>query len=85
MLRVSRPETETLVISQRQAQAVVRLLIWISVVVLFYVVLLVGTPLNEERQSGDAAAAWHRWALFLVPLFLLPYFFSLILANPLKW
>lgn len=80
MLRVSRPETEILVVSQGQAQAVVRLLIWISVVVLFYVVLLFGAPLNEERPAGDAAAAWHRWALFLVPFFLLPYLFGLVRA-----
>ena len=80
MLRVSRPGTGILVVSQGQAQAVVRLLIWLSVVVLFYLVLLFGAPLNEELSSDDSAAAWHVWALLLVPLFLLPYLFGLIRA-----
>ena len=80
MLRVSHPGTEILVVSQGQAQAVVRLLIWLSVVVLFYMVLLFGAPHNEERSPDEVAAVWHVWALFLVPLFLLPYLFGLIRA-----
>ena len=80
MLRVSRPTTEILVVSQRRAQAVVRLLIWLSGVVLFCIVLLVDAMPGSERPPGDSAAAWRAWALFLVPLFLLPYLFGLIRA-----
>ena len=69
-----------MVVSQGQAQAVVRLLIWLSVIVLFYMVLLVGAPHNEERASDEVTAVWHVWALFLFPLFLLPYLFSLVRA-----
>lgn len=80
MLRVFRPTTKILVVSQGRAQAVVRLLIWIGVVVLFYIVLLVDAPLGNERPPDDSAAAWRTWALFLVPLFLLPYLFGAIRA-----
>ncbi len=80
MLRISRPATQMLVVSQGRAHALVRLLIWISVVVLFCIVLLIDAPLGNERPPDDAAAAWRTWALFLVPLFLLPYLFSLTRA-----
>ncbi len=80
MLRVSRPTTEILVVSQGRAQAVVRLLIWISVVVLFCIVLIVDAPLGNERSRDDSAAAWRVWVLLLVPLFLLPYLFGAIRA-----
>ena len=56
------------------------MLIWLSVVVLFCMVLLADAPLGSEHPPDDPAAAWRRWALFLVPLFLLPYLFALIRA-----
>lgn len=80
MLRVSRPAAEILVLSEGRAQALVRLLIWIGIVVLFCVVLLVDSPPGNDRPPDDPAAAWRTWALFLVPLFLLPYLFALIRA-----
>ncbi len=80
MLRISRPTAEILVASLGRTQALVRLLIWISVVVLFCIVLLFDASLGNQRSPDDPAAAWRRWALFLVPLFLLPYLFGLTRA-----
>ena len=80
MLRISRPTAEILVVSLGRTQAVVRLLIWLSVVVLFCIVLLVDAPLINQRPPDNPVAPWRIWALFLVPLFLLPYFFGLIRA-----
>ncbi len=78
MLKVSRPHTGTLIISQGRAQALVRLLIWAGVVVLFYIVMISDLVQIGERPEGGEAAAWHLWALMLFPLFLLPYLFGLL-------
>ena len=56
------------------------MLIWISLVALFCIVLLVDAPLGSERPPDEPVDAWRTWALFLVPLFLLPYLFSLVKA-----
>ena len=80
MIRIYRPTAEILVVSLGRTQAVVRLLIWLSVVVLFCVVLFTDAPLGNERPPDDPAAAWRRWALFLVPLVLLPYLFGAVRA-----
>lgn len=80
MFKVSRTATGTLIISQGRAQAVVRLVIWASVVVVFYLVVLGDAALSGERLQGDRAPPWHLWALLLFPLFLVPYLFSLIRA-----
>lgn len=78
MLKVSRPATGLLVISQGRAQAFVRLAVWIGVVIVFYLVLLGDAILSPEPVTNSHADAWHERVLLLFPLFLLPYLFSLV-------
>lgn len=78
MLKVSRPASGVLVVSQGRTQAFVRLAIWISVVVIFYLVVLGDGAQTAARAGSDIAPDWHVWVLLLVPLCLLPYLFGLI-------
>ncbi len=78
MLKVSRPASGVLVVSHGRTQALVRLAIWTSVVVIFYLVVLGDAAQTAEHTGSDKTAAWHVWVLLLFPLCLLPYLFGLI-------
>lgn len=78
MLKVARPEPRTLVITDRPTGALVRLIIWIGVVFIFYLAVLDDTALVGESPPGPESGGWHEWLLLLFPLFLLPYLFSLV-------
>ncbi len=57
-----------------------RLIIWLGVVVIFYLVALRSGVPSGERWLVDGPTALHEWLLLLFPLFLLPYLPSLIRA-----
>lgn len=80
MLKVSRPASGILVISQGRTQTLVRLAIWIGVVVIFYLVVLGDAALTDDHSANTEATAWRTWVLLLFPLCLLPYLFSLVRA-----
>ncbi len=78
MMKVSRDDDGMLVISQGRTETLVRLLIWIGVVLIFYLVILSDAALTGGPSKWSDGGGWHFWALLLFPVFLLPYLFSLV-------
>lgn len=71
MFRVTRPDQDILVISEKPLHALVRMGIWLCVAGLFYAVVLFGGVPGEAAAAGGRS--WHEWLFLLFPLFLLPY------------
>lgn len=77
-MKVSRDKAGMLTISQGRTETLIRLLIWIGVVVVFYLVILGDAAVNGGGLEDDESAGWHFWVLVLVPVFLLPYLINLV-------
>lgn len=78
MFKVIRPGPGILVVSEKPLPALIRLGIWLSVVAIFYAVLLGGGAQGGITPAAANGRDLHEWLLLLFPLFLLPYLFNCV-------
>lgn len=80
MFKLIRPGPGVLVVSEKPLPALVRLGIWLSLVGIFYAVLLGGGAKGGIAPAAANGRDLHDWLLLLFPLFLLPYLFNCLRA-----